>query len=120
MSRWKNLWRRRENREPIVYEEPLAQRRGDGPIDIPESALEQAFDKVIDGYDPVIRPAHYCDGGIETLDFILAKKLDYLTGQVCKYICRAGKKDPAKELEDLKKARFYLERKIRQLEEGKS
>lgn len=62
--------------------------------------------------DPVNHPSHYTDGGIETLDFILAKKMDFLTGQVCKYISRAGKKDPAKEIEDLEKARFYLNRKI--------
>ena len=62
--------------------------------------------------DPVNHPSHYCDGGIETLDFIVAKKLDFFLGQVCKYISRAGKKDPAKELEDLQKAQFYLNRKI--------
>lgn len=68
--------------------------------------------------DPVNHPAHYCDGGIETLDFIIAKKLDFFLGQVCKYISRAGKKDPSKELEDLKKAQFYLNRKIELLEKG--
>jgi hypothetical protein len=68
--------------------------------------------------DPVNHPAHYCDGGIETLDFIVAKKMDFFLGQVCKYISRAGKKDPAKELEDLKKARFYLNRKIELLEKA--
>lgn len=69
--------------------------------------------------DPVCHPTHYCDGGIETLDYIMAKRMDFLIGQVCKYISRAGKKDPEKELEDLKKARFYLDRKIKMLEEGK-
>ncbi len=69
--------------------------------------------------DPVNHPSHYCDGGIETLDFILAKKLDFLTGQVCKYISRAGKKNPDKEIEDLKKARFYLNRKILELEKAR-
>lgn len=62
--------------------------------------------------DPVNHPSHYCDGGIETLDYILAKRMDFLLGQVCKYISRAGKKDPAREIEDLEKARFYLNRKI--------
>ena len=67
--------------------------------------------------DPVNHPSHYCDGGIETLDFILAKRLDFLLGQVVKYVSRAGKKDPAKELEDLQKARFYLDRKIETMKE---
>jgi hypothetical protein len=35
---------------------------------------------------------------------------------VVKYVARAGKKDPAKELEDLKKAAFYLDRRIKLLE----
>ena len=35
---------------------------------------------------------------------------------VVKYVARAGKKDQAKELEDLKKAAFYLDRKIKNLE----
>ena len=35
---------------------------------------------------------------------------------VVKYVARAGKKDPNKELEDLKKAAFYLDRKINNLQ----
>ena len=66
-------------------------------------------------HDAVSHPSYYCEGGIETLDFILAKKMDFLLGQVCKYIVRAGKKDPTKEVEDLEKARFYLDRKIQLL-----
>ena len=37
---------------------------------------------------------------------------------VVKYVARAGKKDQAKDLEDLKKAAFYLERKIKNLQNG--
>lgn len=70
-------------------------------------------------HNAVSHPSYYCEGGIETLDFILAKKMDFLLGQVCKYIVRAGKKNPATEVEDLEKARFYLDRKIRLLKEGK-
>lgn len=71
------------------------------------------------GSDPVNHPSHYCDGGIEVMDYIIAKKMDFLIGNVCKYISRAGKKDPEKELEDLKKARVYLDRKIALLEREK-
>ena len=35
---------------------------------------------------------------------------------VVKYVARAGKKNPEKEIEDLKKAMFYLQRKITNLE----
>lgn len=41
-------------------------------------------------HDAVNHPDYYCSGGIETLDYILAKKMDFLIGQVCKYISRAG------------------------------
>jgi hypothetical protein len=61
--------------------------------------------------DIVNKPLHYTTGGVETLDFIEAKDLNYRLGNVVKYVVRAGKKhtDP---VEDLKKARFYLDREI--------
>lgn len=72
------------------------------------------------GHDPVNHPSHYCQGGIEVLDAIEAWKLGYHLGNAVKYIARAGKKDPSKEVEDLKKARFYLDRHIAELEGGKA
>ena len=63
-------------------------------------------------HDAIHHPSWYTFGGIETLDYIIAKQFDFLTGQVCKYISRAGLKDPDKELEDLEKAETYLRRKI--------
>lgn len=68
--------------------------------------------------DPVNRPVHYTTGGIETIDFIEAKGLDgdYYLSNVIKYVSRAGKKDPTKMLEDLAKARWYLNRRIARLE----
>lgn len=62
--------------------------------------------------DMVNHPPHYMTGGIETIDFIEAKRLDYHLGNVVKYITRAGKKSD--EIEDLKKARWYLDRAIAQ------
>ena len=68
--------------------------------------------------DPVNRPAHYTDGKIEVIDFIEDKKLGFCRGNAIKYISRAGKKDPSKEIEDLNKAKWYIERRIKELEEG--
>lgn len=65
--------------------------------------------------DPVNHPAHYTDGKIEVIDFIEDKKLPYHLGNCIKYICRAGKKDPGKTIEDLEKARWYLNRYIEKL-----
>ena len=60
--------------------------------------------------DPINHPAHYKIGGIETIDFIEAKSLDYNLGNVVKYITRADHK--GNKLEDLRKAQWYLTRAI--------
>lgn len=68
------------------------------------------------GNDAVNKPAHYTRGKIETIDVIEDWGLGFCLGNTVKYISRAGHKDPAKELEDLKKARWYLDRHIAMLE----
>jgi hypothetical protein len=60
--------------------------------------------------DNVNHPAHYKTGGIETIDFIEAKKLGYNLGNVVKYISRADHKGA--RLENLEKAQWYLNREI--------
>lgn len=69
--------------------------------------------------DNVNHPSHYTDGNIEVIDFIEDKKLNYHRGNALKYLCRAGKKDPAKEVEDLQKAVWYINREIQRLEAQK-
>lgn len=64
----------------------------------------------------VNQPSHYTDGNIEVIDFIEDKKLGFCLGNAIKYISRAGKKDPNKEVEDLKKANWYINRRIKELE----
>ena len=66
--------------------------------------------------DAVNHPSHYTFGRYEVLDVIEDWGLNYHRGCVVKYIARAGRKDPSKELEDLQKARFYLDREIKQME----
>jgi hypothetical protein len=61
-------------------------------------------------HDPVNHPAHYKTGGIETIDFIEAKELNYNLGNVVKYITRADLKGNRKQ--DLEKALWYLKREI--------
>ena len=61
------------------------------------------------------QPSHYTDGGIDTITCIDAKGLNFCRGNAVKYISRAGKKDPAKEIEDLEKAVWYLQREIEKL-----
>jgi hypothetical protein len=76
----------------------------------------QWHDRRIPKFDNVNHPAHYRAGGIETIDFIEAKDLNYRLGNAVKYITRA--KHKGNELEDLKKAQWYLNREINKLEEA--
>lgn len=69
--------------------------------------------------DPVNHPSHYTDGKIEVIDFIEDKNLNFHRGNAVKYIARAGKKDQSKEIEDLKKAAWYIDREIKRLEAKK-
>jgi len=63
--------------------------------------------------DNVNHPPHYKAGGIETIDFIEAKSLNYNLGNVVKYITRADHK--GNKLEDLQKAQWYLARELKNL-----
>ena len=94
----------------------------------PEEDLDRALE-IIENYkkskrevteenDVVNRPSHYTDGKIEVIDFIEDKNLGFCLGNAVKYIARAGKKDPTKEVEDLKKAEWYIKRRIKELEEA--
>ena len=68
--------------------------------------------------EQVNHPSHYGgqDSVYEAIKVIDAWDLGFSLGNTVKYISRAGKKDPSKEIEDLKKAMFYLQHHIEQLE----
>ncbi|NBS71631.1 DUF3310 domain-containing protein [bacterium] len=97
-----------------LVEPPKAQRAGNfkqiaaftsnKPISNPEITIQEPK------ADPVNHPAHYKVGGIETIDFIEAKKLGYHLGNAVKYITRADHK--GNRLQDLQKAKWYIDRAI--------
>lgn len=64
--------------------------------------------------DAVNHPAHYggADNPYEVIKVIEAWGLGFCLGNTVKYISRAGKKDAGAIVEDLKKARWYLDREI--------
>lgn len=64
--------------------------------------------------DMVNHPPHYTAGKFEVIDVLEDWELGFHLGNTVKYIARAGKKGDA--LEDLKKARWYLDREIARLE----
>jgi hypothetical protein len=70
--------------------------------------------------DNVNHPAHYCQGGIETIEAIKAALGEdgfqsYCAGNVIKYVFRYKYKEG---VESLKKARWYLDRLIAEIEKG--
>jgi len=90
-------------------------RGADVCLRIAQELVEKSAVKI----ETVKNPAYYggVDNPYEVIKVCEAWGLDkdaYLFN-VAKYIARAGKKDAAKELEDLKKAAFYLNRKIENL-----
>jgi hypothetical protein len=67
----------------------------------------------------VSHPPHYNSGKIEVIEAIEDWNLNFHRGNTVKYVARAGKKDPSKEIEDLEKAAWYLNREIEVLKSKK-
>jgi transcriptional regulator with XRE-family HTH domain len=67
----------------------------------------------IEEKEMVDHPSHY-NKGIETIDYIDSWEMNFNTGNVIKYVTRAGYKND--QLEDLKKAMWYLQREIDRVE----
>lgn len=75
--------------------------------------------EILENSDNVSHPMHYASGwsnGAEVID--LTEHLSFCAGNVVKYVCRAGRKDPDKHIEDLQKARWYLDREIERVAEN--
>ena len=68
--------------------------------------------------NPVTHPSHYTQGKIEVYKFVNDKNLNFNRGNAVKYIVRAGLKDPAKEIEDLMKAKQYIDFEIERIMEA--
>lgn len=63
--------------------------------------------------DVISNPKHYTSGKIECWDYIVSQGLGYLEGNIIKYVTRYKQKNG---LEDLKKAKAYIERLIKENE----
>ena len=75
------------------------------------------MDQLFNEEEAVNNPKHYGgkDNPYEAIKVIEAWELGFCLGNTVKYISRAGKKDKSKTLQDLEKARFYLDREINKL-----
>ena len=71
-------------------------------------------------HDPVNHPQHYTSTpfGIEVIEIV--EHYNFCTGNALKYIFRAGLKNGSDEIEDLEKARWYLDREIKRREEARN
>lgn len=63
--------------------------------------------------DP-ISPDHYQFNGAQVID--LTEHLSFCAGNAVKYLARAGRKDPERHIEDLRKALWYVQREINRIE----
>lgn len=68
--------------------------------------------------ETINHPEYYREGTYEAINVIEAWNLGFSLGNVVKYLSRAGKKDPEREIEDLEKAKWYLERHIQNLKKN--
>lgn len=64
------------------------------------------------------KPDYYKTGGIDVIEFCQRQKLSYTIGNIIKYVVRAGRKDSEAALDDLKKAREYIDREIAFIEQN--
>lgn len=81
-----------------------------------EEELNEALEIINDFKNP-IKPNYYNDTKIAPIDVIEDWDLDFCLGSALKYIKRAGKKENNPSVQDLKKVIWYIERRIRELEE---
>jgi len=65
--------------------------------------------------DEVNHPSHYTFGKFEVIDVIEDWQLNFHRANVIKYVARAGRKN--NEIQDLKKAQYYLNREIKRIED---
>lgn len=78
-------------------------------------ALEAVGDKK-EGNNQISHPPHYCFGEYEPKDVIYDWKLNFNCGCVIKYLARAGRKEGNSKLQDLLKAKQYIEFEIEEVE----
>lgn len=85
----------------------------------PAPSMPKQYLSVSKSKEMVDHPSHYqTSSGIEVIDVIEAFGLGFHLGNVVKYILRCGKKDA--DIQELKKARWYLEREIANREISKT
>jgi len=85
-----------------------------------ETVKKSEWEKILESTqeEMINHPSHYGgkDNPYEVIKVIDAWNLGFALGNTVKYINRAGKKEKDKDIQDLKKALWYLQHHINQLE----
>jgi hypothetical protein len=88
---------------------------------LPRIFTQEEMDSILKNAAPiddlVNHPKHYTFGKYEVIDVLEDWGLDFCLANAVKYIARAGKKDPDKKIQDLEKAIFYINYRIKKLRE---
>jgi hypothetical protein len=80
----------------------------------PDDIVAEWSENDAPAHDPINRPAHYCAGKLEVYEAIAGMELGYTEGNIVKYVARHKFKNG---VEDLQKARWYLDRLIESYKE---
>ena len=112
-STLESAWRELVSRPPVNYTIAGPEARKEGSVRL----VAETVGELVEHYEAVNHPPHYggADNPYEAIKVIEAWDLGFCDGNAVKYICRQGKKTTTR-LEDLKKARWYLDRLIERLE----
>lgn len=95
---------------------------GESQLSVLKNAINEARKHSKPSYELIDHPSHY--GGLnakhEAISVIEEWNLNFHLGNVIKYVSRAGRKPDQSVIDDLKKAKWYLERQIEILEKNKN
>ena len=105
---WTVIWKEKQKEK---QKKTQVERSHDPKVVKAEKEYIKKVDALYKKPDLVNHPPHYKAGGIEVIDFIEAKDLNFRLANVVKYVSRAGKKD-SDPVQDLEKAAWYLKREI--------
>lgn len=95
--------------------EPIHRETGVCYSDATDEEIERNYAII---FGSPIKPDYYNDTKIAPIDVIEDWDLDFCLGSALKYIKRCGKKENNPSVQDLKKVIWYIERRIKELEEA--
>lgn len=83
-----------------------------GVLFLPSTTPKDRIESIIFAHDPINHPSHYTShpSGVECIN--ITEHFNFCIGNAIKYLWRAGLKEGSSDLQDLKKAEWYVKREI--------